>query len=157
MTEVLVGVLDERAAAAVEALQRRLGGSGVPPYPPHVSFAVAETVGEGAVRAAQEGGEGRLRLTLDTLGVFGGDQGVLFLGVTPTEALVATHAAVHRALRGDGGGPYGHFHPGVWVPHCTLASGLDGAALGRAVTALHPLVPVGAHIARWEVVALPAA
>ena len=128
----------------------------MPAYRPHVTFAVAEVVGEAGLRAAERAGGGRLELAMDLLGVFGGDQGVLFLGVTPTQALVAAHAAVHAALPGDGGGPYGHFRPGVWVPHCTLAAGLDGGALGRAVSVLHPVGEVRARIAAWEVVDLPA-
>jgi 2'-5' RNA ligase len=169
MAEALVGVLDAGARGVVEGLRRRLVEVGVAAggdtaYPAHVTFAVADRVGEAAVRAAEaagatgrSGGGGGLEVTLDAMGVFCGDQGVLFLGVTPTTELVAAHGAVHAALDGDGGGPHGHFRPGVWVPHCTLAAGLDGPALGRAVTGLHPVRGIRARVAAWEVVRLTAA
>jgi hypothetical protein len=46
--------------------------------------------------------------------------------VTAGRELPDAHAAAHAALVGDGGGPYGHFRPGVRVPHRALAIRLGG-------------------------------
>jgi 2'-5' RNA ligase len=73
-----------------------------------------------------------IRLRFPTLGVFPASA-VLHLAPAASPALTALHAAVHRTFKAQA---RPHFRPGEWAPHCTLASGLDAAALGAATAAL---------------------
>jgi uncharacterized BrkB/YihY/UPF0761 family membrane protein len=59
-------------------------------------------------------------------------EGALFLGVPATAELLAFHADVHAALAGQLVEHWPYYLPGSWVPHCTLAEGLDKAQAGQA-------------------------
>ncbi|SDN45076.1 2'-5' RNA ligase family protein [Actinacidiphila guanduensis] len=153
MGQALVMFLDGSAEAAVEGLRERLVGGGVlgaggSPVlgRPHITVAVAERIVLGEPGVPGQIADQTLAVRMESVGVFGGAQGVLFLGVTVTRALLEAHAAVHAAIGGDAGGPFGHFRPDIWVPHCTLATGLDGPAQGEAVALLHPLPLITGHV-----------
>jgi 2'-5' RNA ligase len=71
-------------------------------------------------------------LRFTAIGVFPAS-GVLHLTPAASAALPALHAALHRAVGAEG---RPHFQLGDWTPHCTLATGLDSAALGAGTAAL---------------------
>jgi hypothetical protein len=156
MAEALVMFLDAAASAAINELRDRLarhglagpGADAASRHPPHVSLAVAPTLTLKDSSLLSRIADQRLGIRMESLGTFAGPQGVLFLGVTVTHPLLAAHTAVHASLHsdGDGGGPWGHFRPGIWSPHCTLATGLDAPALGAAVSLLHPLQELTARV-----------
>ena len=156
MAHALEAFFDDAADAAVRRLWAQLDDAGVPSlavrshrrHRPHVTFALG-----GALPVATRD---RLRaelsllslpeLWLYTLGTFPtAENGLLLAAVVDTE-LLAVHAAVHDVLAGTVRAPSAYYLPGSWVPHCTLARGVDGAALAAGFAALHPVTPVRARI-----------
>ena len=80
------------------------------------------------------------RLAFDSLGIFPGEQPVLFLNPVANAGLLALHRRVHDALRKGGiarDGVHGrynhHYLPGTWVPHVTLGRLVGAAMLGEAI------------------------
>lgn len=150
--------LDAAASAAIDDLRDQLARHGLagqatdahPRLRPHVSLAVAETITLTDPSLTARIAGHRLNIRMESLGAFAGPQGILFLGVTVTQALLDAHAAIHASITGDGGGPWGHFRPGIWVPHCTLASGLDGHTLAKAFSLLHPFHELTAQVSTIE-------
>ena len=146
---------DAGADAAVRAMWRDLAAAGLPSlavyghgqHRPHVSLAVFESLspeGLDALRPvlAQAITGARLVLTLNSLGTFPGDEGVLFLGVAVSTGLLALHARAHAALAGQQAGLWPHYLPGYWLPHCTLAQGLDAEGTATAFRLLHGFRPI---------------
>ncbi|MFJ9350978.1 2'-5' RNA ligase family protein [Streptomyces sp. NPDC101237] len=160
MAQALVMFLDAAANVAIDELRDQLAHHGLagkatstsPRHRPHISLAVAEAITLSDSSLTRRIARQRLDLRMELVGAFAGPQGILFLGVTVTQPLLEAHAAVHSSMTADGGGPWGHFRPGVWVPHCTLVSGLGGHALGKAVSLLHPFPELAAHVSTIEIV-----
>lgn len=160
MAEAIVLFLDAAASAAVENLRDQLVRHGLvspptdsrPRHRPHVSLAVAQTITLNDPSLISRIAEQRLDIRMESIGTFAGPQGVLFLGVTVTHPLLDAHAAIHASVNGDGSGPWGHFRPGIWVPHCTLAYDLDGPTLGKAVSLLHPFHELTARVSAIDIV-----
>lgn len=75
----------------------------------------------------------RQPIALSAIGLFPTGEGVLYLAPTPTRALLDLHARFHARLARArlAGNPY--YLPEHWVPHCTLATGLDPAQLASAI------------------------
>ena len=71
---------------------------------------------------------------------------MLFLGVTVTAQLLAFHGDVHAALAGQPGEHWPYYFPGRWVPHCTLAEGLDNAEAATAFGLLLRYEPITATV-----------
>lgn len=96
--------------------------------------------------AALAAGAPRIETYLSTVSVFPGAEGVVFIGPSPTQELVALQAAVRLLLErpapGDGSEDDALSHvltldpyttPGLWYPHTTLAMGLDQAQVRKAL------------------------
>jgi len=73
-------------------------------------------------------------------------EGALFLGVTVTADLLAFHAGMHAALAGQPVEHWPYYLPGNWVPHCTLAEGLDKMQAARASGLLLGYEPITATV-----------
>jgi hypothetical protein len=87
----------------------------------------------------------RPALDLYVLATFPGSGGALFLGVLVTADLLAFHADVQAVIAGQlEQWPY--YLPGNWVPHCTLAEGLDKAQAAQAFGLLYGYEPITATI-----------
>jgi 2'-5' RNA ligase len=139
--------LDPQAAAiAVEQMQHLERCPGIEtPHSlgavPHLSLAVWEGIEPDALRPRLEAFAGRLApptLRLAGLGLFGGPSAVLFLLPVPTPALLACHADFHAAFADLDEQCWPYYRPGQWVPHVTLAGGLDATAIGAAASAVTP-------------------
>lgn len=133
-------------------MRRRVGGEDA--VEPHLTFGVYdETPPEALANWLDALPPPRpVRLWFPALGAFPG-AGVLHLAPAASPALMALHAALHRALKAAS---RPHFRAGEWTPHCTLASGLDAAALGAATAALSAdFAPVRATLTALAVIAFP--
>lgn len=88
--------------------------------------------------------EAPMEVSLQSVGMF--DAGVVFLAPVASASLIAAHARFHDLL-GDVE-RWDLYLPGRWVPHCTMAIGLDRA--GQARTAAELLDGNGLGPARIE-------
>ena len=147
---------DDQADAAVRRLWQVLAEAGLPSlaththrrHRPHVSLAVAESLAAADLAALRTVLTSRRPvLSLYVLGTFPGSGGALFLGVTVTADLLAFHGGVHAALAGQPAGHWPQYLPGRWVPHCTLAEGLDKAGAAMAFGLLYGYEPITATVA----------
>jgi 2'-5' RNA ligase len=77
----------------------------------------------------------RLEVRVSHIGVFTEPETVLFYGLTPTDRLLRVHADVARIYRRWSSTIAARTQPGVWVPHCTLATRVDAGRLTDAVAA----------------------
>jgi 2'-5' RNA ligase len=84
-----------------------------------------------------------LPCTFASLGAFPTEEGVIFLAPTASQALLhlEEHVLDHLGTFGAEVSPY--FRAGSWVPHCTLAIGIQrdhmAAAFGVCFEAFHPI------------------
>jgi 2'-5' RNA ligase len=121
-------------------------------YRPHVSLAVFDEAAsmDGELQKAVTGAIG-LPLRLGSLGVFPGPDGVVFFGVVVTHQLAAVQRSVYDVVAVHSRGYWRYYEPGVWIPHCTLATGATDPA--RAFAALAPLdLPIDTACASIELV-----
>lgn len=135
---VVIG-FDAAADAAVRRMWAALADAGAsrsmlaPGIRPHLSLALGEP-DEDAV-AAIAAATAPFDVALSHVGVFA-DTGVVFLGVTPTAALLDLHRRV-AAVVPAGNDPIGAWYrPDRWVPHVTLAFGLSREGIGAALDGL---------------------
>lgn len=113
---------------------------------PHVSLAVAPRLDPEQVATALAGMRVAppLRLSFQHVGQFVGR--VLWLGPTPTAELLAHQAAVHDRLTRAGVALAEHYHPGRWVPHCTLSMRVPNALMAVAVRRCLEVLPIEATV-----------
>lgn len=143
---------DNDADRAVRALWRRLDQAGVgdrpPSWPPHVTFAAAKVI----PRRTRDALKAELRslavpsLWLSTLGTFPNTENVLMLGAVVDGELLAVHSAIHDVLAGQVQSPHAYYMPGSWVPHCTLAQGVEHQQIVQGFAALHPVERIEARV-----------
>lgn len=86
-------------------------------------------------------------LCFDSLAIFPGATSVLFLAARVTLPLLRTHAAVHELVPVEQTELWAQYRPGAWVPHCTLAFGLDATMVRTAFGLLHPFSSMCARVA----------
>lgn len=147
--------LDPEADAQVRSIWRSLDARGVQSlgsvpgteYRPHLSLAVFKDLSDAtavsdALAPALSTCQG-MPLSLASLGFFVGPESVAFLGVTPTERLLTMHRQVHHVLHGLTTDSWQLYEPEKFVPHCTLAMGVDDAASVHAALG-HAALPIAA-------------
>lgn len=151
MADAVELYLDPGSERRLRRLWDALEAAGVPTlrdfthrrHRPHVSYTVFHRLDRSVATEALTGlaaAGGPYRLELTHVGVFPG--GVLFLGVAVSAELLRRHLAVHDALDGLGRGPWEHYWPGNWVPHCTLSMRVPMALMSRAVPICHDVLPM---------------
>jgi len=80
-----------------------------------------------------------LDVVFSHLGYFSG--GVVFLGVTPTQSLIALHRRLFEASLPDANAPWiDLYYPGRWVPHCTVALRILDDSLGMVIREVRTLI-----------------
>ena len=162
MAHAVVVFFDEETDNAVRALWRRLDDAGVPSlakraagkYPPHVTFALAGAI-PAKTRNALRKELARLtvpNLWLSTLGTFPTTENLLVLSAVVDGELLAVHSAVHDVLAGQVRAPSAYYLPGSWVPHCTLATGIEDEQVVAGFAALHPVGRISALVREIAVV-----
>jgi hypothetical protein len=127
----------ERASAfEVEPSLSKLG------YQPHLTFVRYDNIDPARLAAALDSFDGCSAFTLlfDRICMFDTDPLVLWLAPHPDSRLLAIHAQVHAAVGVHQSDP--HYRPGVWRPHCTIATAVS-AELQHAARAFtnEPIEP----------------
>ncbi|WP_186762998.1 2'-5' RNA ligase family protein [Lentzea tibetensis] len=148
----LVAFFDDEADAKVRGLWQQLGVKHE--YPPHLTYAVAGTIGPKA-RAELREDLSRLwvpDLWLHTLGVFSATENVLHLSAVVDAELLAVHSAIHDVLAGKVRNPSAYYLPGNWVPHVTLAHDVTDGEMKQLFAAIFPVEPVRAKVREVSVV-----
>lgn len=155
--------LDDASTRKVLGLLAVLEAAGVAPITaasvhvhPHVSVAVAAEGPPEAVRDALVGVAtgGLPPLRLSSVGAFVTPETVVFLGVTPTAALLELNRRVHARLDAARVAAWPLYRPGTWVPHCTLA--MRPVDLTAALSALRAAVlPIEASPVALRIVEVP--
>jgi hypothetical protein len=116
-----------------------------------VTFAAAGTI-PAATRAALREDLRLLSiptLWLSTLAAF---DGALVLTAVVDAELLAVHSAVHDVLAKRVKNPVAYYLPGSWIPHCTLADGLEPTAVTAGFAALYPVGSIKARITEIAIV-----
>jgi 2'-5' RNA ligase len=127
----LVALLDPGSHARVEALweelRTRFGVRGLSLTPvPHFSFHVAGSYDFDAltqIAAAATAAIPAFNARTNGLGIFTGEQPVLYIPVTRTPALTLLHRRLWDVLTAVAINPVMFYHPDQWRPHITLAHG----------------------------------
>lgn len=144
MVQSLELVLDTATDDAVRTEWRALSAAGLPSLAdhtgesnrPHVTLSVAATVPAEVEERTPEALAGLpLPVLVGPLVVLGGRRLVLARLVVPTVRLLELHARV-ATVWAAAVGVVPTAEPGRWVPHVTLATGLDVEQLGRAIEVL---------------------
>jgi 2'-5' RNA ligase len=135
-------VFDPHTEAHIRAVWCQLASQGFttplarPGCLPHVSLILSETLRVDDLARDLEGlGDfpRRLEARVSHVGVFTEPEIVLFYGLTPTDRLLRLHADVERIYRRWSSAITARTQPGVWVPHCTLATRVDANRLSNAI------------------------
>jgi 2'-5' RNA ligase len=144
MTYVIGLVFDLQTEAHIRTVWGRLASQGLttplarPGCLPHVSLILSETLHVDDLARDLEGlghSPRRLEVRVSHVGVFTEPELVLFYGLTPTDQLLRVHADVARIYRRWSSAITARTQPGVWVPHCTLATRVDASRLSDAIAA----------------------
>lgn len=160
MAKALEIFLDPVARDAVQDLWARLDAAGLASlatvshrrHRPHITLINAQVIAVTPALLKVSKTLLNCELHMDVLGVFPGRESTLFLGLRTTRPLLDAHAAVHEAITEERAQSWQHYRPGCWVPHCSLALRLDGAAVGRAFSLLHPFQALPARAAEIGIV-----
>ena len=116
--------LEDPAAEAIrrlfestDSLMSRIAAS------PHISLAVFENVDPSrlidVVRPFADNTKA-FGIRLSSIGLFPGNENVVFLAPVVTTELLTVHKTFHDRLGAAGLSGDPHYLPGIWVPHCTI-------------------------------------
>ena len=145
MTQSIELVLDPRAEAAIHDQWVRLAAAGLPsalrtPAPPHhrphITVWAGDHVPEGVETAwAELVADLDLTVMIGSWLVFGPRRGrcVLVRQVVGSVELLQLQEQVADLVDAD---PAGHFGPGHWSPHVTIAQRIDADRIGSAIAVL---------------------
>ncbi len=145
-------LFDPATDRAIRQLWQRLESAGIPTllthtyqdHLPHLSYAVYRTFEVEAVRKAVEdlpaGPPPRLRF--DAVALFRRRRAALI--ASSTEELLRRQRAVVAAGLGTGADLHLHYRPGVWVPHCSLSTGVQREAMPTLAAAAFDILPLEA-------------
>jgi len=106
---------------------------------PHVSLAVYDDgPGLEAARLAAAldrlaGDHAPLPVVFSSIGLFPGEERVLFLAPVVSRPLLDVHAAWHALAADLAASCRSYYLPGNWVPHCTLGTGVPTSGLAMAI------------------------
>jgi 2'-5' RNA ligase len=147
---------DTRTEARVRTLRQKLVQAGLPVRldamgeRPHISLAVFDQLNVERLRPLLRR-YARLAepvsIILGAVGMFPTSEGVLFLAPAPNINLMDAHMAFQSSLEPLHIQCIEYYRPRTWLPHCTLASGLDSQQIARAMELCHTAFePVAGHL-----------
>lgn len=147
-------LFDREADRAVRQLWTRLEAHGIPTllththgvHVPHVSYAVYRTFDVDAVLAAVESLPAGTPMTLrfDAVGLFRRRRGALI--ASSTVDLLRRQEAAVRAGRATGADLHRYYRPGVWVPHCSLSTGVRRRDMPAMAAAAFDVLPLEVRV-----------
>lgn len=120
-SERRIRALSERCAAWV-------GSPVIKEARPHISLAVADEVSQEKMEALLASFARRYKpfeITLSATGFFAVTPSIAYLSPKVDRGLLDLHAGFFEEFKGSASGVWEHYSPRSWIPHCTLASGLD--------------------------------
>ena len=117
---------------------------------PHLSLAVADELPPGPVAEALGVLPLPLPVTFQHIGQFPG--GVLWLGPSPTEALLSLHRLAVARPDAAGIPIWPLYHPDAWVPHSTLSMVARREAVAAAVPICSDILPLPTSLVAAAVV-----
>ena len=97
-------------------------------HPPHISIAGCAEIDFSRVDEIADfcsSNMAPLPIVLSHVAIFPGHEGVFFFGTTPNKQLREFHQKFHTVSEGILGQSVPYYLPDKWVPHCTLAIGLE--------------------------------
>lgn len=109
------------------------------PAVPHISYHRADSYAwNGVSGAIQEIAASfcPLDIVADAVAIFESIPAIVYLTVAQPQALAALQRAVFERVAAHARGPDEYYMPQRWVPHITLASGIDPAAATRLAQSL---------------------
>jgi 2'-5' RNA ligase len=132
---------DDASKGAVGAIRDQLVAGGLAPAPassvrPHITLAVCTGLDLEQLRPvlAQLAMETpAFGCTLASVGAFPTPAGVIFLAPTPSHELLNLHEVVLERMLSLGAEISPYFGAGAWVPHCTLALGVQNDRMNDAL------------------------
>lgn len=124
-----------------DQLEKDFGLLGVRPARfPHFSWQGAQAYDESALEKTLSRFAGQMhpiKVHTTGLGVFSGEQPVLFIPVIKTLQLAAIHQQIWQNLEAEGNGINPFYHPQHWIPHISLAlADLTIATIGPVIKTL---------------------
>lgn len=141
MAYAIVMCFDPETERKIRTVWEKLAGGGVNFSPlnsgwrPHISLAVFDRLDVADAKAKLElfsSGISSFRLMLSNLGVFAGEESVLFLSPVVNERLLRTHRDLHRLFEDYADAEWEYYLEERWVPHCTLAERLPRSIVPKA-------------------------
>jgi len=149
-------LFDTRSDRAIRKLWDRLEDAGVPSlrshthgrHVPHLSYAVLRQWDLAAVAAAvgQLGDGEPVDLSFDGVGLFRRGRAWLLAGV-PAD-VVTRQERVVAAVTDTGAELHRHYHPGRWLPHCSIAPRAPLDRLPQLAAAAYDVLPLAARLSR---------
>ena len=109
---------------------------------PHVSLAVFSDIDQACLEDLTRkfaGKLARLPVELSAIGTFPTPDNVLFLIPVPTMKLLEIHQEFHEQLKCAHLRSSSYYHPGKWVPHCTIEFELPNRQFTKALKTAHQL------------------
>ena len=92
-----------------------------------------------------------------SVGYFANDLTVVFLAPVVTAHLLDLQVGFQNEFRGQVGEAWSNFRPGWWVPHCTLAQGIERESFSEAMTLSREIeLPFDAVLESIGIVEFPA-
>lgn len=96
-------------------------------------------------------------ISLSHVGIFATEESVVYLGVTPTLALLQLQRDFARQMSPVIEEVWAYFSEGTWVPHCTLVQYIPASDFGIVIEATRTLnLPITARVESLSVVKITA-
>ena len=158
-------LFDEESSKLIRRFWSQLDAEGVSSHmvssghPPHISLAGCADLDFAQVSRIEElcrtvNNPGPI--TLSQISTFPGKEKVFFLGLTPSSELIEFHKNFHKICKDVLKEQNPHYLPASWIPHCTLAVGLDDSQISKFFTLTRGLnLPRRVQLERLAIVEHP--
>lgn len=134
-------LFDDEMESQLMALLGEIRSAGLPSplldwkMRPHVSLMLGTDVSAALEHAVEKfaARTSPIPILLDSICAFPGGKGVVYLGPVVNRALLSLHAEANTAMASAFGELDPLYAPDRWMPHCTVAVGLDEAQVHGAM------------------------